>query len=1007
MRMRFRILAVMLLACTLGVPSSTVAQVTSTGIVEVVVTDSDGGVIPGATVVVAAADTVTSRTAVTNADGRARIDGLAPSAIYTVSVELQGFRPAKFERILVRSGQVTTIPTQLTVGGVTETVQVVAVTPLIDINRATTGQDITLELTESLPTGRSYQSYLQLVPGVLPDNPTTGGNPAVRSGMNYSDIARTLGDNVGVSTDNVYYIDGLNVTDNVLGTFGANLNTEIIQEQKVITGAIPAEYVGAAGLISNVITKSGSNRFSGSANYFFQNSNLVANNKHGSNDEFGTKDTAFTFGGPIARNRAWFYGSFRYLNRGDDVSALDTGALLRQVDRTDKQGFAKGTYNVSSSDVVAFTYLSDPTDITGSRDRNVVNAQDRSRRQGGHRFTGEYTRIWGNTLFEGAANLHNAELTNLSRIREPENVIRFRGPDSRTLTDESLGGYGRDLPEDRNNRRGRAVVTHTRANHTLKGGFEYAKNINFRDTLYLGNPAARWESIALRYGAVTANDISQNNWSGLAFDVTNPSDFGGFIDTINRHPNRASFYAAYDINGDGTISPAELGQRLVFNSTAGNPNGQLNYDRTLQATLGPQETTSRGLSFFVQDEFRLNKMTLNLGLRTEQWAHFATTGDNIYTFDWAFAPRLSAVYDLLGDGRQRVTGYYGRYYDPIRNDMTNFAGTLTGTVLEEQVFANGQWVTYRTRGGATVQDAFFSPTTKTPYTDDLSFGYARDLGNNQTFEATYFKRWTRNILEDYDLHLYADPTGYASADGTPGNINAPDSLYLGLNYFGYNSVPDSNFVIGTLAGGKRDFQGLEFVYRRRFANRWQAIASYNWNDGQGNTNSDGNADFQGDVLFLDPRAPNQYGTQPGLISHLAKGSASYQFPNGLQIGGTFGWNSGVHTSRTFRASSRNLPIRVPSGAGYAFGGTTQRWIAPDTVGAFQNPSYATFDLRLQYNKRISNVNYEFFVDTFNLFNAQSTILQNDLVAGLGTIPFGGDVQWVLPRRAFIGARVRF
>ncbi len=100
------------------------------------------------------------------------------------------------------------------------------------------------------------------------------------------------------------------------------------------------------------------------------------------------------------------------------------------------------------------------------------------------------------------------------------------------------------------------------------------------------------------------------------------------------------------------------------------------------------------------------------------------------------------------------------------------------------------------------------------------------------------------------------------------NINAPNSLFLGYDYFGYSSNPGSNFVIGTLAGGKRNFQGMEFVFRKRFSNNWQVLSSYNWSDGKGNSNSDGNADFQGDVIFLDPRAPNQYGTQPGLIRHL-------------------------------------------------------------------------------------------------------------------------------------------
>ncbi len=189
---------------------------------------------------------------------------------------------------------------------------------------------------------------------------------------------------------------------------------------------------------------------------------------------------------------------------------------------------------------------------------------------------------------------------------------------------------------------------------------------------------------------------------------------------------------------------------------------------------------SNGLNLFVQDQFTLGeRLSFNLGLRAEQYAHYATNGDKISYFPWEFAPRLSAVYDVLGDGRHKASAYWGRYFDPIRNDMTDFAGTLTGSVLEEQVFILGDWVTYRTRGGAQVQDALFSPTTQTPYTDDLQLGYAVDLGRSMSFEALYSNRRTRDIFEDYDLHLYSDPTGY------PGPVNHPDSLFLPLSYFGY------------------------------------------------------------------------------------------------------------------------------------------------------------------------------------------------------------------------------
>ncbi len=997
--------AVYTLAIVLAIVAPAAAQVTSTGSVQITVVDSGDARLPGVTVTASAPDVVTTRTAVTDETGVALLTGLAPSASYTVVASLSGFQDFRQENVLVRSGQTVTLQVALPLAGVAEAITVSAESPLIDVTSATTGADITLQLTESLPTGRSYQSYLQMVPGVMPDSFSSPGNPAAKSGINYSDI---LGD-LGVSTDNFYYFDGINVTDPLTGTFGANLNTEIIQEQKVITGGIPAEFVGTPGLISNVVTKSGSNTVHGSVNYFFQNSNLVAENKNAADEEFSTKDTAFTLGAPIVRDRLWAFGSYRYTNRQDDVVSLDTDQFLRSVDNTQHQGFFKATWTPTTGDLLSLTYLSDPTTITGSRSRDVNNERDREQEQGGPRYQALYTKVWGPALLEVGYNKHNGEVSLFSGIREARNTAIFKAGDARTNFDEQLGGYGLDQINQRDTQAVRASLQYSWRNHIFKGGLEFSKNENFRDTLYIDG--ALYESIAPRYGSVTAGDVAGvtgNTWSVLDFDPTNPSDFGGFIRTIDGRADRQQFYDAFDLNNDGTITTGELASSLVYNSTSGNPNGQINYGRTFQASTGEQLTSSEGLSFYLQDTWRLNRFTFNVGVRAEQWQHFATTGENIYTFDWAFAPRLSAVVDVLGDGRHKASAYYGRYYDPIRNNMTNFAGTLTGSILEEQVFALGQWVTYRVRGGPVQQDAFFAPTTKTPYTDDMQLGYAVDLGRNMSFEATYSQRWTRDILEDYDLHLYAEPDGYAGLEGIPGPVDHPDSMFLGYNYFGYTSNPGSNFVIATLAGGKRDWKGVELVFRKRFDRGWQMLTSYNWQDAKGNTNSDSNADFQGDLLFLDPRAPNQYGPQPGLIKHLFKGGVSYAFDMGLQLGAAYRWNSGALLSRTFFASSRHLPNRVGTAQAFEYAGITTRWIEPGAVGGFEQPSWGTVDLRAQYIfNTAGRSQVEFFVDMFNIFNNQSEVRLMDLVAGQGGTSFGEATEWITPRRAFIGARFKF
>jgi hypothetical protein len=246
---------------------------TTVGSIRVEVKDTDGALLPGATVTAQTPHALGSRTAITDSTGVALLTGLEPSSEYAVTAMLDGFNTARFESILVTAGRTTGLHTTLQLAAVEAEIVVVGEAPVINFTNAITGQDITLELTEALPTGRSYQSYLQLVPGVSPIDPTWGQqNPAARSGLNYADIRGEM----GRSRDNYYYIEGIDVTDAYDGFTGADLNVEIIQEQSVITGGIPAEYIGAPGLVSSVITKSGGNDFHGSVNYFWQGSSLQA-----------------------------------------------------------------------------------------------------------------------------------------------------------------------------------------------------------------------------------------------------------------------------------------------------------------------------------------------------------------------------------------------------------------------------------------------------------------------------------------------------------------------------------------------------------------------------------------------------------------------------------------------------------------------------------------------------------------------------------------------------------
>jgi hypothetical protein len=971
----------------------------TTGTVRVIVQAEDESFLPGATVIAESEEALGSRTAVSDDTGVATLTGLDPSAAYVVTASLPSFNTARFEQVLVKAGSTTTLRATLSLAAVKEEIIVVAESPLVDFSSAISGQDITLQLTESLPTGRSYQNYLQLVPGTAPTDPSIADeNPAVRSGLNYADIGGVL----GRSRDNFYFIEGIDVTDPYSGYFGANLNTEIIQEQSVMTGGIPAEYTGSPGLISSVITKAGGNEFHGSLNYFFQSDSLVAANDHADDADFSTYDTAFTIGGPIVQDQAWFFASYRLLNREENVSNLETGAFMRTVTTESDQAFLKASWAVTPSIKLVATYLSDPEDQDGETDRDILNHRSQRQETGGKRYIGTYSQVIGDAYITAQFGKHEGEMSVYAVDQNPLNNIYFQIGDDFSLEDEQLGGRGTNLTDYRNNEfiKGKLEWYFGTGwgDHTVSFGAEWLDHINDFTATYPGS--AQYGSFDLQYLGVNAYDVAHMTWSDRDWRYNNTSDFVGLINAINASPNRDMHYSILDANGDGTITQDEIAHTLIFNSTSGNPNGMINYYRITERLTGPTVLKTKGTTLYLQDSYQRNRLTINAGLRAEEWKHVASNGFNIYTFDYDIAPRIGAIYDLTGEGKMKLSAYYGRYYDPVRMNMTNFAGTISGRVRDEQLFVNGEWLTYRTRG---YTDAAFAPTTKTPYTDDIQLSFEMELGNNMSFETILISRKTRDILEDYDLCLYAYCT-----DGShyyPGDINAPGSLWLGLEYFGYDVNPGTNFVIGTLYGGKRDWDGVELVFRKRYSDNWQMLSSYTYADAMGNTNSDSNADFQGDVEWLDPRSPYQWARQPGMIEHIFKVAASYHWDNGIVAGGSYRWNSGTVASRTWAIYGRNLPMIVEDA--YEWNGATTHWLEPNAVGSIENDSWGSLDLRVQYNRDFGFFDGEFFVDIFNALDDQAAVRNEDLVSGTGATDFGDPIQWVPPRRFYIGARLSF
>ena len=300
--MRTKLLAV-LAAAVLLVPASSIAQIGQTGTLTGTVADQSGAVLPGVTVT-ATADSLIggARTAVTDENGVYRFPALPPGT-YVVSAELSGFKPFSQQNVRLQLGQTLTIDPRLEVGGFEDRVTVAGGAPVVDVKSSAAQKNLTEEVMENIPfTSRFGPGAMLLAPGVHPTNYSSYGS--------------------GGSSSNAYMIDGVDVSDPEGGTIWVFANHNWIQEVQVIGLGANAEYGGFTGVASNSLFRSGSNVFKGLFETLYENDAMTHSNVTDElleENEFLTPgsteyvtDSTFQIGGPIKRDKVWFFTSFQY-----------------------------------------------------------------------------------------------------------------------------------------------------------------------------------------------------------------------------------------------------------------------------------------------------------------------------------------------------------------------------------------------------------------------------------------------------------------------------------------------------------------------------------------------------------------------------------------------------------------------------------------------------------------------------------------------------------------------
>src|SRR6266571_4034071 len=323
--MRAFLVALLVLAAAAGAS----AQITSATI-SGTVRDQTQAVLPGVDILVSNIGTGLSRSAVTDANGHFTIPGLPPGS-YETRASLQGFATA-VERVTLAVAQEAGVSLTLRVTGTEESITVVGTSPLVDTRSAAMSAVVTEKTISELPlNGRNYIDLALLQPGV--------SNFSEKDSTSSSNRGTKLNINGMSFRSNSYLLDGANMRGYAgtatVSAAETTLGVETIQEFRVVTNAYSADYGRAMGGVISLVTKSGTNNVHGSGFEFFRDSSMDARNFFDRGSEpppFRRNQFGASFGGPIQKNRLFFFGGVERLQ--EDLGVTTTSFTLNQAARS-------------------------------------------------------------------------------------------------------------------------------------------------------------------------------------------------------------------------------------------------------------------------------------------------------------------------------------------------------------------------------------------------------------------------------------------------------------------------------------------------------------------------------------------------------------------------------------------------------------------------------------------------------------------------------------------------
>src|SRR3954466_101690 len=324
------------------------AQAVQTSTLTGTVKDNSGGVLPGVTVTALSPSQVGgAQTSVTDSQGVYRFPALHPG-VYQLETSLSGFKTVRQTGVTLQLGTTTTIDVTLAVASVSETVQVVGETPIVDIKSSASNTQLSDAVLQNLPTGRFQPDIINLTPGVTANVAYGGGQ-----------------------SSNALLMDGVDVSDPEGGTPWSFFNYNWVEQVQIVSLGANAEYGQFTGLAANSIIRSGSNRWSGLGGYLTERKNWVADNTTSLPADLRSTftpreidsywDTSAQIGGPPMKDKLCFFTGFQYFNRADRPAGY-TGDFTTEKD---PRSMTKVTWAVSPNLRAEGFFEADKFDVAG------------------------------------------------------------------------------------------------------------------------------------------------------------------------------------------------------------------------------------------------------------------------------------------------------------------------------------------------------------------------------------------------------------------------------------------------------------------------------------------------------------------------------------------------------------------------------------------------------------------------------------------------------------------